>query len=61
MLSKIGGVSSYRNSRKEFLKKYIEHGNTSANMIPPTGTTYTAKHMHGLAAEEVRIKKRKIG
>lgn len=55
ILNKLGGVSSYRNSQKDFLKKYIEEGYTAKNMIPPTGRAYTSKHMHGLVPEEVPI------
>ena len=54
VLSRIGGVSSYRNSRPDFLKKYIEAG-TSQYMIPPRGKVYSSQHMHGLVTEEIQI------
>ncbi len=52
LLSKIGGVSSYRNSRPDFLKKYIEDG-TARYMIPPRGKVYTSQHLHGIKSDEM--------
>jgi stearoyl-CoA desaturase (delta-9 desaturase) len=52
ILNKIGGVSTYRNSKPDFLKKYIEDG-TARYMVPPRGKVYTSQHMHGLATEEI--------
>jgi len=37
-------VSSYRDSKKEFLKKYIEKGH-SKDMIPLSGEEYHEKHL----------------
>ena len=47
-LHKLRMVTSYKDSKKEFLKKYIEAG-TSSHMIPLAGKEYTTQHMAKIA------------
>ena len=56
-LYKLGAVASYKCSKKEFLRKYVQQGYTSKHMVPPTGVAYTSKHAPNLATEEVKIAK----
>ena len=44
VLHKLGMVSSYKDSKKEFLKKYVLKGH-SRDMIPLAGTEYDEKHL----------------
>jgi len=44
VLHKMKMVSSYKDSKKEFLKKYIEKGH-SRDMIPLAGKEYTTQHL----------------
>jgi len=44
LLHKMKMVSSYKDSKKEFLKKYIEKGH-SKDMIPLAGKEYTIQHL----------------
>jgi sn-1 stearoyl-lipid 9-desaturase len=44
LLHKMKMVSSYKDSKKEFLKKYIEKGH-SRDMIPLAGKEYTTQHL----------------
>jgi len=49
VLHKLKMVSSYKDSKKEFLKKYIEKGH-SRDMIPLAGNAYTRQHLATIAA-----------
>jgi sn-1 stearoyl-lipid 9-desaturase len=46
-LHKLGMVSSFKDSKKEFLKKYKVDGH-SRNMVPLTGIPYTNDQLHHL-------------
>jgi sn-1 stearoyl-lipid 9-desaturase len=48
-LHKLGMVSSYKDSKSEFVRKYLEAG-TSAHMIPLAGKAYTRQHLAKIAA-----------
>lgn len=47
-LHKMGMVSSFKDSKNEFLKKYIVTG-SSKHMIPLSGTAYTKEHLEKIA------------
>ncbi len=49
-LHKMGMVRSLKDSKKEFLKKYIITG-SSSEMIPLAGKAYTRQHMEKIARE----------
>lgn len=49
VLYKLKMVNSYKDSKKEFLKKYIVKGH-SKDMIPLAGKAYTKQHLAGIAA-----------
>ena len=44
LLYKLGMVSSYKDSKKEFLRKYIEKGH-ARDMVPLAGEAYNRKHL----------------
>ena len=50
-LHKLGLVSTYKDSKQEFLKKYIETG-TSKNMIPLAGKEYTMAQLRKVIPQE---------
>lgn len=50
-LSKLGMVSSYKDSKKEFLRKYIETG-SSRHMVPLAGEAYHSQHLSKIAKNE---------
>lgn len=49
-LHKMSMVRSYKDSKKEFLKKYVITG-SSSEMIPLAGKAYTRQHMEKIARE----------
>jgi fatty-acid desaturase len=49
ILHKLKMVNYYRDSKKEFLKKYIEKGH-SKDMIPLSGEDYTQKHLSTISS-----------
>jgi stearoyl-CoA desaturase (delta-9 desaturase) len=51
ILYKLKMVSSYKDSKKEFLKKYIIKGH-SRDMIPLAGQAYTNKHLYRIGENE---------
>jgi stearoyl-CoA desaturase (delta-9 desaturase) len=50
LLHKMRMVSSFKDSKKEFLKKYIVHGH-SRNLVPLTGVPYTKDQLPHLNKE----------
>jgi stearoyl-CoA desaturase (delta-9 desaturase) len=49
LLHKLKMVSSYRDSKKEFMKKYIEKGH-SKDMVPLSGESYFQKHVSKISS-----------
>jgi len=46
-------VSSYRDSKKEFLKKYIEKGH-ARDMVPLYGEEYDMKHLSRISTPDLK-------
>jgi stearoyl-CoA desaturase (delta-9 desaturase) len=49
LLHKLKMVSSYKNSKNEFLKKYVEKGH-SKDMVPLSGKSYLRKHLDKISS-----------
>ncbi len=56
VLHKLGMVSSFKDSKKEFLKKYIVKGH-SKDMIPLAGAAYTNEHLAKIGVAESSAKR----